>query len=157
MDVVFHILIPFALLLIMGIRFARRLTPYFILLSLLPDLDRFLMQRHSLFHNLFFPFVVAALVYVLWGDRRLAVFSLYFLLSHLLLDTGNFVSYFYPFKSTFYSVSLTLEMENFIPAVHFSIMTSDAVRQKVGNIISPQGFAVLVLAGLLAARRRMRS
>lgn len=148
-------------MLVMGIRFDRRLTPYLILLSLLPDLDRFLMQRHSLFHNLFFPFVVAALVYVLRRDGRLAVLSLYFLLSHLLLDTGNFVSYLYPFDSTFYSVSLTLEMENFMPAVHFSILTSDAVRQKVGNIISTQGFAVLLLAGLLAgllaARRRMRS
>lgn len=150
MDLVFHILIPFALLYVLQIRVERRMIPFFLILSVLPDLDRFLLQRHALFHNILFPLAFAVLAYILTRKRGFTLLSGYFILSHLILDTGNFISYLYPFDTTFYSIELSLKLKNLLPVISYSLSKASVVEQGVGNVITTQGFAViLILSGLL--------
>jgi len=105
-----HAIIPIILLL----AFFPKLNKKYIFL-LLPivwiiDLDLFLGNIHRfLFHNLFFVFVIAFIVYLIWNKRAFFV-ALFYGFSHLILDLGYpGVAFLYPFIEQTLFIKTTIQ------------------------------------------------
>ncbi|MFH1721757.1 MAG: hypothetical protein ABH950_04035 [Candidatus Altiarchaeota archaeon] len=114
-------------------------------------------MRREAFANVFFPFVVAFLIYAFLSikknpqARRLGALSLYFVASHILLDLGGPMALFFPFDPIFYQFDFLIRLENFVPKLYVDILTYEKLKQGVGGLMKTEGLVVLVLSLLVAS------
>lgn len=109
MDTVFHLLIPTAILLVLG--FKKKWVLYLSPLAILPDFDYFIpIKPRGLFHNIFFVAAVFIISFILFRKDKKKVFIASFLIfGHLVLDfTG--VALFYPFSEKYYGIEATITL-----------------------------------------------
>ncbi len=158
MDLLFHLLIPYALL-----RLAGYSDKYLVPLSffaVLPDLDRFAWARHSAGHSLF---VGAALLAVVWlltrkrpDGRRVTFITGFYFFSHLALDLGEEMAWFWPFDKTYYVVEPYVRLVNLWPTLGIDFTTLQTVQQGIGGVLGGPGFGVLALLAVLVAVKGIR-
>lgn len=152
MELVFHLVVPLALLALAGVKIHSRHVPFFLFLAILPDLDRFFGMRREAFTNVFFPFVVAALVYGIFLVKRhpkaqlYSLLALYFVGSHILLDLGGPVALFYPFSTKLYELEFLLQLRNYLPALTLNVLVYEEIPQGVGGIMKTEGLMITILA-----------
>ena len=101
MEPIFHLLLPLGILLVLFPNLDKFKVICLSLLTQVMDLDTFLFHDYHrmVFHNLTFMLIVALIVFYFLGKTWFFV-SLYYLLSHLILDSsevGN--SLLWPFYS----------------------------------------------------------
>ncbi|MFO7792807.1 MAG: hypothetical protein R6W73_07515 [Candidatus Saliniplasma sp.] len=134
MDLFAHITIP--LLILLALRINTRKVLLMLPLAVVPELDVFFGYHRLLFHNIFIVFLLP-LIWALFIYKYkeewfgYAWIALFFLSSHLLLDITNGVAIFYPVLSTFYSVQVSIYLQNFIgiipiPSIEIIINTIEA-------------------------------
>lgn len=157
MDIVFHLTVPFLLLLALGAnkRHAIALLP----LTVLPDLGRFVLLRkglHSIFFVLLIIGILTALTYALKKQshvKSVAMISSFYLLSHLLLDLGGFMALLYPLSTETFALHVKVVLVNLLPVFLLSIETGGLteLEQGSGIVLSEQGFGMLILTATALA------
>jgi membrane-bound metal-dependent hydrolase YbcI (DUF457 family) len=154
MDLIFHLLLPFFLLLLFGIRLKK--TEYLILafFSILPDIDRFILKSRQGFHSIILIVLILLLLFLFLRKypatrKTTMLLATFGMTSHILFDLGGPVSFLYPLSKNFYTINFHLILTDFIPKLVFFTTKSTAIPQGTGTIISEQGFAVLLFCIIL--------
>jgi len=150
MEPVFHLLIPVILILAIYPKLPKKYVFLLAPLTFLMDFDMFLPGEHRiLFHNIFFLFIVAFVIYLIWNKRAFFV-SLFYLSTHVLFDIAKpGAAWFYPFiERTFYVDAYLLFKEGFhmnfgIRSVPLSEL-STIVAQAYSHWFTPVGLMLIV-------------
>jgi len=134
MEPFIHFILPLIFLLAFGKGYCRKKILLYSPLAVLPDIDFFF--GHALFHNIFMPFILASIFYHLSGkDRQVWTLSMYFLLSHLILDLG-FVALFYPFGGSVFSLNVNIYTSPTVWKNIVSVVSGEAeLAAETGNIL----------------------
>jgi len=161
LDLLFHLLLPFLLLLLFGIRLEKKQYLILAFFSILPDFDRFGFGTRRGFHSFFFIAIVLLALFLLSQKKShgkillgLAAFGM---LSHILLDFGGPIALFFPFDSTLYQTTLKLMIVNFFPVLSFYTEAVASIPQGYGIVVSEQGFAILLLLAVLWIFKKPKS
>jgi hypothetical protein len=110
MEPIMHFLIPLLILLVAFPKLDRKLVFLLAFLALVPDLDFFIDFTHRfLFHNIFFVLILSLVIYFFSKDVKIFLISLYYLMSHLILDlTIGSLALFWPLYQRLIEVTIFL-------------------------------------------------
>jgi len=110
MEPILHIIIPLLILLALFPKLDKKLVIGLSLLAILPDFDSLLPLIHRVhLHNIFFAVIIPSTIYLFYRNIKVFLISLYYLLSHLILDlTFGGVAIFYPLYQKLIEITISL-------------------------------------------------
>lgn len=149
MEPLFHLILPLLILLFFFPKLDKNLVFKLAIFSIVMDLDSFIPGMHRiLFHNIFFVLIVFLIVYYLKG-KLAGLISLYFLISHLILDLGMYgISIFSPFynKFIYFVCNFRLDSGRYIFDIGFSTERLEILSIfKTSYYLTEVGSLILVL------------
>lgn len=163
MEPLLHVWIPFAVALIVGIRWKKALL--LSLIALIPDFDMIFHMHRILFHSVFVLGLIMVIVSVLlWKTILVRVGDIYltviFLASHLALDLfSGYSALFWPFSEFAYGFTARVTMSfsspfNLSQYIQFRVIPiAQLVKTQEGFLLTDVGAAISVLfGGALVAR-----
>jgi hypothetical protein len=156
MEPLIHLLIPLLFLLALFPKLNKKYTFFLLPLAFLMDFDIFIPNEHRfIFHNILFALAIATLIYTIW-DKKAFLVSLYYLTSHLILDSANPGSaIFYPFvDKTIYITAQLLKAETWLPTLQIGIVPREtfwinAAQMEASRWMATQGFLIAILLTVL--------
>ncbi len=136
MDLFAHITIP--MLILLALRVDTRKILLMLPFAVILDLDVFFGYHRLLLHNVLIAFFLPLMWTIFIYKYKKEWFSyawiaLFFMVSHLILDLTEGIALFYPITSTFYSVEVSLYIQDFIgplPIPDFSIIVNTIEAQQ---------------------------
>ena len=152
MEPILHILIPLLILLALFPKLDKRLIIGLSFLAIFPDLDFFIPSIHRvILHNIFIAIIIPSLIYFISRNLKAFYISLYYLISHLILDlTIGGIALFYPIYQKLIEIKISLST-HFV--FTFNIITYDLI--KISEYEEPHYFftkisiMVLLLLGIM--------
>jgi len=105
-----HFIIPLLILLVAFPKIDKKIAVSLAFLALVPDIDFFIGFNHRfLFHNIFFAIILSSAIYLFTKNLKLFLISLYYLISHLILDlTVGKVALFWPIYQRLIEIIITI-------------------------------------------------
>lgn len=148
MEPIVHYLIPLIFLLAVFPKVNKKLAFSLAVLTWIIDLDNFTTFHRALTHNIFFMLIISAIFYFIINKEAMYL-SLYFIGSHLILDSkfpGN--ALFYPLTTKMFYI-VTEISENFM--FNFKIEISDLklLKPPVSYFFGTESFLFLTLISIL--------
>jgi len=150
MEPILHILIPLLILLALFPKLDKRLVVGLSLLAILPDFDFFIPPLHRVItHNVFFALIISLIIYAIWNNIKIFYISLYYLLTHLILDlTIGAVALFYPFYKRLIEINISLST-NWVPTINIRTYELSKVLEYTGPHYFFTKVSVMVLLILI--------
>lgn len=138
MEPLVHALIPLAFLLALYPTLDKRYILFLVPIVWIVDLDTYTTLHRFLFHNLFFIFLLAGVLYIVWDTRAFWV-ALFYGFSHLVLDFSYpGIGLFYPVvQKTFYLVANVYYSAGWVTNLALGTLTMDEYRaftQSLGGV-----------------------
>lgn len=163
MDLVFHYLIPLLVLFFVGVR--HKHLNFLALLALFPDAEKLFGYGRVIFHNIFFVALAGILIYVFLSAKKasdkvkVTLLSVFFLLSHLILDLGGPIKILYPLSNKFFQLELAVQLVNRkIPMLFFHIYSYDyQPLSQSPYIITTEGMLIGIAFAALFLIYKMRN
>jgi hypothetical protein len=148
LDWIFHILVPFCLLALFGIR--NKWVFLLLPLAVILDIGTVFDFRRG-FHSVFVALAILAIIFIVYKLKKVSEtktilgISAFYLASHFLLDIGGPMALFWPFSSEAYTLIIQIVLKNLVPQFIFAVnaVPIGSLEQKAGALIGEAGFGLL--------------
>ncbi len=149
MDLLFHLIVPLAILYFLGIK--NKIVFLLLPLAVVFDFTKPFYPRES--HSIIILAIILAAIAVVLAvfkirnKKFILKISAFYMISHLILDLGWYLPLFWPLIKDFYLLAFNVSLNGLIPVINFSISVLHAAPAVPGypNIFGTESMGLLAL------------
>ncbi len=160
MDLLFHLIVPLAILYFLGIK--NRAIFLLLPLAAIFDFTKpfYPRESHSIIILAIILAVIAAFLFFFKIDNKKFILkiSAFYMISHLILDLGWYEPFFWPVLKDFYLVNFNVLLKGFIPVINFSISAVQSAPPVPGypNIFGTESVGLIALMAAIYFYKKIR-